>query len=63
MKSMVLDIGKCLELMGMFCMPVALFYGLTLEGSGGMIAEMAFLGIGVGIFFSGRLIGCLGARR
>lgn len=56
MKLAAYYLGKTLELLGLLCMPTALYYGFVLEGAEGMVQELKWMGIGGGIFLMGRAL-------
>ncbi len=55
--------GKALEILGMLLMPLALFLGIQLEGSGGMTLELLVMTAGILVFMAGRGLGALAGSR
>jgi hypothetical protein len=53
-KGFFFALGKLLEVIGMLCMPLALYAGMTVEGSSGMALQMRYLVIGCMLFYLGR---------
>lgn len=56
MRKALFYIGKTLELLGLFFMPTALYFGIAFPGAAGMTYEMTFLGLGVMVFFLGYVV-------
>lgn len=49
-------LSKGIEALGLLMMPVALYFGLAVEGSAGMGLEMRYLAVGFCLFYLGRAL-------
>lgn len=56
-------LAKLLEALGLLMMPVALYYGVSLEGTGAMVVELKLLFAGVVLFTLGRTLEAATGKR
>lgn len=54
MPTVAYTLGKILEVAGMLLMPMALWAGLQIPGSQGMVMQLKYLMVGILLFGAGR---------